>query len=128
MCNIRNMNTCKKLHEDYFNDTTIYINLDEKQFSERCTRISCKKNDGYRNPWFNITRQKKTSRIIIPVFKKKISRLKLTSSTTCRYSFVFKFRIAKISRPLQLADTHLNLIFVLLKAYVLYNLQILICI
>ncbi len=56
MCNIRNMNTCKKLHEDYFNDTTIYINLDEKQFSERCNRISCKKNDGYGNPWFNITR------------------------------------------------------------------------
>jgi hypothetical protein len=43
MCNIRNMNTCKELHEDYFNDTTIYINLDEKQFSERCNRISCNK-------------------------------------------------------------------------------------
>jgi hypothetical protein len=43
MCNIRNMNMCKELHEDYFNDSTIYINLKEKQFSVRCNRIPCNK-------------------------------------------------------------------------------------
>ncbi len=43
MCNIRNMNTCKELHEDYFNDSTVYINLGERQFSIRCNRIPCNK-------------------------------------------------------------------------------------
>ncbi len=43
MCNIQNMNICKEVHEDYFNDSTIYVNLDEKQFSVRCNRISCNK-------------------------------------------------------------------------------------
>jgi hypothetical protein len=46
MCNIRNMNICKELHEDYFNDSTVYTNLEEKQFSVRCNRIPCNKN-----PW-----------------------------------------------------------------------------
>ena len=43
LCNIRNMNVCKNSHEDYFNDSTIYINVEEKQFSIRCNRIPCKK-------------------------------------------------------------------------------------
>jgi hypothetical protein len=48
---------------------------------------------------------KKTSLIIILVFKKKNSRLKLTSSTTYRYSFEFNFRITKISRPVHFSKT-----------------------
>jgi hypothetical protein len=44
MCNIRNMNICKTLHDDYFNDSTIYINLEEKQFSVRYNRSPCNKN------------------------------------------------------------------------------------
>jgi hypothetical protein len=43
MCNIRNMDVCHDLHEDYFNDSTIYINLIEKLFSLRCNRIPCNK-------------------------------------------------------------------------------------
>jgi len=43
MCNVRNMNIYKEAHDDYFNDSTIYLNLDEKQFSVRCNRISCNK-------------------------------------------------------------------------------------
>jgi hypothetical protein len=43
MCNIRTMNICKEVHKDYFNDSTIYVNLDEKQFSVRCNRIPCNK-------------------------------------------------------------------------------------
>jgi hypothetical protein len=43
ICYIRNMNACRELHEDYFNDSTIYVNLDEKQFSLRCNRIPCNK-------------------------------------------------------------------------------------
>jgi len=35
-CNIRNMNICKELHEDYFNDSTVYTNLEKKQFSVPC--------------------------------------------------------------------------------------------
>jgi len=31
MCNIRNIDTCKELHEDYLNDSTVYVNLDEKK-------------------------------------------------------------------------------------------------
>ncbi len=50
MCNIRNMDICKQLHEDYFNDSTVYINLEEKQFSIRCNRIPCNKKSGYGNP------------------------------------------------------------------------------
>ncbi len=43
MCNIRNMNICKEVHEDYFDDSTIYVNLDEKQFFVCSNRISCNK-------------------------------------------------------------------------------------
>lgn len=43
MCNIRNMNTCTAQHEDYFNDSTIYINIKEKEFSVRCNRKPCNK-------------------------------------------------------------------------------------
>jgi hypothetical protein len=43
MCNVRNMNMCKNVHEDYFNDSTFYINFEEKQFSLRCNRIPCNK-------------------------------------------------------------------------------------
>ena len=39
MCNIRYMNACEESHKDYFNDSTIYINLEEKQFSIRTNRI-----------------------------------------------------------------------------------------
>jgi hypothetical protein len=46
MCNIRDMNICKKSHEDYFYDSTIYVNLEEKQFSVRCNGTSCT-----RQPW-----------------------------------------------------------------------------
>ncbi|CAF1008747.1 unnamed protein product [Rotaria sordida] len=46
MCNIRNMNTCKELHEDYINDSTIYVNLKERLFSVRCNHIPCNKR-----PW-----------------------------------------------------------------------------
>ena len=46
MCNIRDMNICKKFHEDYFYDSTIYMNLEEKQFSIRCNGTSCT-----RQPW-----------------------------------------------------------------------------
>ena len=46
MCNIRNMNICKKFHEDYFYDSTIYMNLEENQFSIRCNGTSCT-----RQPW-----------------------------------------------------------------------------
>ena len=42
LCNIRNMNTCKNFHEDYYNDSTIYLNIKEKQFSIRCNRVPCK--------------------------------------------------------------------------------------
>ena len=52
MCNIRNMNICKTLHDDYFNDSTIYINLDEEQFSVRCNRIPCNKNSWLWQPMF----------------------------------------------------------------------------
>ena len=44
LCNIRNMNTCKNSHEDYYNDSTIYVNVQEKQFSIRCNRIPCRNN------------------------------------------------------------------------------------
>jgi hypothetical protein len=50
MCNIRNMNTCKELQEDYFNHSTIYVNQDDKQFSVRCNRIPCNTNAGCGNP------------------------------------------------------------------------------
>ena len=46
MCNIRDMNICKKFHGDYFYDSTIYMNLEEKQFSIRCNGTSCT-----RQPW-----------------------------------------------------------------------------
>ena len=46
MCNIRDMNICKKFHEDYFDDSTIYMNLEENQFSICCDAIS-----GTRQPW-----------------------------------------------------------------------------
>ena len=46
MCNIRGMNICKKFHEDYFYASTIYMNLEEKQFSIRCKETSCT-----RQPW-----------------------------------------------------------------------------
>jgi hypothetical protein len=45
MCNIRNMNICKELHEDYFNDSTVYVNFKEKQFSIRCNRIPFNKKN-----------------------------------------------------------------------------------
>lgn len=41
MCNIRDMNICKKYHKDYFYDSTIYMNLEENQFSIRCNGTSC---------------------------------------------------------------------------------------
>ena len=43
MCNIRNMNICTEPHEDYFNDSTVYLNLDEKYFSVRCNHNPCNK-------------------------------------------------------------------------------------
>lgn len=46
LCNVREMNTCNEVHEDYFNDTTVYMNLDEKQSSIRCNRPPCT-----RKPW-----------------------------------------------------------------------------
>lgn len=46
MCNIRDMNFCQESHEDYFHDSTVYINLEEKQFSVRCNGTSCT-----REPW-----------------------------------------------------------------------------
>jgi hypothetical protein len=46
MCNIRNMNICKKTHENYFYDSTVYMNLEEKQFSIRCNGTPCT-----RQPW-----------------------------------------------------------------------------
>jgi hypothetical protein len=50
MCNIRNMNIRKELHENYFNNSTVYINFEEKQFSIHCNRIPCNKKIGYGNP------------------------------------------------------------------------------
>ncbi|CAF5035062.1 unnamed protein product [Rotaria sp. Silwood1] len=44
MCNIRNMDTCTVMHEDYFNDSTVYNNLKEKEYTLRCNRIPCNKN------------------------------------------------------------------------------------
>lgn len=46
ICNVRNMGNCQEIHEDYFNDSTVYMNLVEKQFSVRCNRIPCT-----RKPW-----------------------------------------------------------------------------
>jgi hypothetical protein len=40
------MNVCKELHEDYFNDSTVYINFEEKQFAIRCNRIPCNRKMG----------------------------------------------------------------------------------
>ena len=40
------MNICNAVHEDYFNDATVYMNLLEKQFSVRCNRPPCT-----RKPW-----------------------------------------------------------------------------
>ncbi|CAF4308867.1 unnamed protein product [Rotaria magnacalcarata] len=43
MCNIRNMNTCTTEHTDYFNDSTVFINIKQKEFAVRCNRIPCNK-------------------------------------------------------------------------------------
>lgn len=52
LCNIRNMNTCKNVHEDYYNDSTIYMNIKEKQFSIRCNRMPCRNNRWIWNSMF----------------------------------------------------------------------------
>ena len=46
MCNIRNMSNCSARHEDYFNDSTVYINIKQKEFTVRCNRVPCNKK-----PW-----------------------------------------------------------------------------
>ena len=46
MCNIRNMSNCSAQHEDYFNDSTVYINIKQKEFTVRCNRVPCNKK-----PW-----------------------------------------------------------------------------
>ena len=50
MYNIRNMDICKELHEDYFNDSTIYINLDEKSFQYGVIGFHVIKRYGFGNP------------------------------------------------------------------------------
>jgi len=52
LCNVRNLNICKVDHEDYFNDSTFYINLAEKLFPIRCNRIPCNKKPWIWEPMF----------------------------------------------------------------------------
>ncbi len=54
MCNVRNMNICKESHENYFYDSTVYINLEEKQFSIRCNGTPCNKRSWVWQPmiWY----------------------------------------------------------------------------
>jgi hypothetical protein len=46
MCNLRNMNECHDVHDDYFNDSTVYINFLRNEYSLRCNRVPCNKK-----PW-----------------------------------------------------------------------------
>ena len=49
-CNIRNMNICTEPHEDYFNDSTVDLNFDEKYFSVRCNYNPCNKKSWVPQP------------------------------------------------------------------------------